>query len=84
MIANCDELVTQWSSTVFVGIALGKRVHSDVDLAELRRLAPVQNGGAGARNIARVCRELWTLGRPATPLRRATKTLETTVKAVNQ
>jgi hypothetical protein len=70
MIANCDELVTQWSSTVFVGLALGKRVHSDADVAELRRLAPVQNGGAGARNIARVCRELLDVGSPVVALRR--------------
>jgi hypothetical protein len=57
MIANCDVLITQYSSTVFVGIALGKEVHSYNDLAELRRLLPLQNGSA-ARNIAAVCREL--------------------------
>jgi hypothetical protein len=57
MIANCDVLVTQYSSTVFVGIALGKEVHSYNDLAEVRRLMPLQNGSA-ARNIAAVCREV--------------------------
>jgi hypothetical protein len=57
MIANCDVLVTQYSSTVFVGLALGKECHSYFDLAELRRLMPVQNGSA-ARNIAAVCREV--------------------------
>ncbi len=57
MIANCDVLVTQYSSTVFVGIALGKEVHSYNDLAEVRRLLPLQNGSA-ARNIAAVCREV--------------------------
>jgi CDP-glycerol glycerophosphotransferase (TagB/SpsB family) len=57
MIANCDVLVTQYSSTVFVGLALGKECHSYWDLAQLRRLMPVQNGSA-ARNVARVAREL--------------------------
>jgi hypothetical protein len=56
MIANCDVLVTQYSSTVFVGLALGKDVHSYFDLAELRRLMPLQNRAA-AQNIAAVCRE---------------------------
>jgi hypothetical protein len=57
MIANCDVLITQYSSTVFVGVALGKEVHSYNDLAEVRRLLPQQNRSA-ARNIAAVCREL--------------------------
>jgi hypothetical protein len=57
MIANCDVLITQYSSTAFVGLALGKEVHSYYDVDELRRLAPVQHGRA-AQNIAAVCREL--------------------------
>jgi hypothetical protein len=57
MIANCDVLVTQYSSTVFVGVALGKEVYSYNDLAEVRRLLPLQNSSA-ARNIAGVCRSL--------------------------
>jgi hypothetical protein len=57
MIANCDVLVTQYSSTVFVGVALGKEVHSYNDLDEVRRLCPEQNGSA-ATNIAAVCREM--------------------------
>jgi hypothetical protein len=57
MIANCDVLITQYSSTVFVGLALGKEVHSYFDRDELRRLMPVQNASAAA-NIAEVCREL--------------------------
>ena len=57
MIANCDVLITQFSSTAFVGIALGKETHSDFDMEELRRLTPVQNGSA-ALNIANVCRRL--------------------------
>jgi hypothetical protein len=55
MIANCDVLITRFSSTAFVGIALGKETYSDFDMDELRRLMPVQNGSA-ALNIANVCR----------------------------
>lgn len=57
MIANCDVLITRYSSTAFVGLALGKETHSDFDMDELRRLTPVQNGSA-ALNIANVCRQL--------------------------
>ena len=57
MIANCDVLVTRYSSTAFVGLALGKETHSDFDMEELNRLMPVQNGSA-ALNIANVCRRL--------------------------
>ncbi len=62
MIANCDVLVTQFSSTAYVGLALGKEVHSYFDVDELRRLCPVQNGRTSAWRIANVCREL--LGLP--------------------
>jgi hypothetical protein len=59
MIANCDALVTQYSSVVYVGLALGKEVHSYLNMDELRRLAPIQNGGASARRIAEhACRLL--------------------------
>jgi hypothetical protein len=57
MIANCDVLITQFSSVVFVGLALGKEVHSQHPIDVLERLLPVQNGCA-ASNIARVGREL--------------------------
>lgn len=56
MIANCQELITQYSTVVYVGIALGKKVHSFFDVNELKRLAPLQNGGTSAQNIANVCR----------------------------
>jgi hypothetical protein len=62
MIANCDVLVTQFSSTAYVGLALGKEVHSYFDVDELRRLCPIQNGRTSAWRIANVCREL--LGLP--------------------
>jgi len=58
MIANCDVLITQYSSVVYVGLALGKECHSYFDTALLRRLAPLQNGGRSAERIARVCEEL--------------------------
>jgi hypothetical protein len=57
MIANCDVLITRFSSTAFVGLALGKETYSDFDMDELRRLMPVQNGSA-AFNIANVCRRV--------------------------
>jgi hypothetical protein len=63
MVANCDVLITQYSSTVYVGLTLGKEVHSNFSLEELRRLAPVQNGTA-ARNIANVARELLLIESP--------------------
>jgi hypothetical protein len=55
IIANCDVLITRFSSTAFVGLALGKETYSDFDMDEMRRLMPVQNGSA-AFNIANVCR----------------------------
>lgn len=66
MIANCDVLITQYSSTAYVGLALGKEVHSYFDVDELRRLCPIQNGRTSARRIADVCRELLAVSpRPA-------------------
>lgn len=55
MIANCDGLITQYSTVVFVGIALGKKVHSYFDVEELQRLMPIQNNGTSAENIADIC-----------------------------
>lgn len=55
MIANCDVLITQWSSTVYVGLALGKEVYSNFDLTELRQMIPEQNSSA-AQKIAGLCR----------------------------
>jgi len=52
MIANCDVLVTRFSTVVYVGLALGKEVYSDFDVEELKRLMPLQNGGTSAKNIA--------------------------------
>ncbi|MDY0281408.1 MAG: hypothetical protein RBR35_12710, partial [Salinivirgaceae bacterium] len=57
MIANCDCLITRYSSTAFVGLALGKETYSDFDMEVMGRLIPIQNDSA-ARNIAAVCRRL--------------------------
>lgn len=57
MIANCEEFITQYSSAVYVGMALGKKVHSFFGMEELKRQMPIQNGGNSAKNIAKVCRD---------------------------
>lgn len=57
MIANCEEFITQYSSAVYVGMALGKKIHSYFDLEELTRQMPIQNKGTSAQNIANVCRD---------------------------
>jgi hypothetical protein len=57
MVANAEVLICQYSTLAFVGLALGKEVHSYFDLDQLRRLLPVQGGGA-ATHIAQVCREV--------------------------
>jgi len=57
LIANCDVLITRYSSTAFVGLALGKETHSDYPIDDLRRLMPVQSRRAAA-DIAQVCRRV--------------------------
>lgn len=57
MIANCEELITQYSTVVYTGIVLGKRVHSYFDLGELYQRVPLQNGGQSAANIAQIIRD---------------------------
>jgi hypothetical protein len=57
MIANCDILITQYSSVAYIGLALGKEVHSYFNIEELKRLMPIQNGGRSAENIAHACME---------------------------
>ncbi len=58
MIANCEVLVTRFSSVVYIGLALGKEVYSDFAIDELRRKVPIQNGGSSAAAIADVCRSV--------------------------
>ncbi len=59
MIANCTALITRYSSVVFVAVALGKEVHSDLAMKDLKRLMPIQNGGRSAANIAAECLKLF-------------------------
>jgi hypothetical protein len=65
MIANCDVLITRYSTTVYVGLALGKECYSDFDVEELRSMIPLQNRSA-ARNIAEVCSGLLEQRHPQT------------------
>lgn len=57
MIANCDALITRFSSVVYIGLALGKKVYSDFELNELEKLLPLQNEGRSAVNIANIARQ---------------------------
>lgn len=57
MIANCTELITQYSTVVYIGMALGKPVHSYFNLEALKRQLPIQNGGKSAENIAVLAKE---------------------------
>lgn len=52
MIANCDVLITKYSTVVYIGIVLGKEVHSYFNLDSLYKLAPIQNQGTSAELIA--------------------------------
>lgn len=58
MIANCDVLLTQYTSAVYIGIALGKETYSYFNMKELRRLTPIQNQGSSAARIAEIARQL--------------------------
>ncbi|WKZ37680.1 MAG: hypothetical protein QY332_07015 [Anaerolineales bacterium] len=58
MIANARVVITQQSTSTFVAVALDKEVHTSLNLEELKRLMPIQNGGMSAMQIARVCARL--------------------------
>jgi len=58
MIVNCDALITQFSTTAYVGLLFGKEVHSAFDIEELKRLMPIQNNGTSAEKIASVGKHL--------------------------
>jgi hypothetical protein len=57
MIANCSELITQYSTVVYIGIALGKPVHSYFNIEVLKKQLPIQNEGTSAMLIASLARE---------------------------
>ncbi|MFM9838421.1 MAG: hypothetical protein ACKVOQ_09170 [Cyclobacteriaceae bacterium] len=56
MITHCEELITQYSTVVYIGLALNKKVHSYFNVEELKHKAPIQNGGRSAAHIAEICR----------------------------
>jgi hypothetical protein len=58
MIANCDILVTKYSSVVYIGLALGKKVYSAFNLDKLKSLVPLQNNGNSSYRIAQYCEYL--------------------------
>ncbi len=58
MIANADVVITQESSCSFTAIALGKELHSYLDVEKLRRLLPLQNRGTSAKRIAKICQNV--------------------------
>lgn len=58
MIANCAELITRYSTVVYAGIVLGKKVHSNFNIDDLERLTPMQNNGTSAQHIAALCSAL--------------------------
>ncbi len=63
MIANCEVLITKFSSVAFLGLALGKEVYSAFDINYLKKLLPIQNGGQSALKIANIGRELLGLNK---------------------
>ena len=58
MIANASVVITQQSTCTFVAVALGKEVYTNLNLDQLKRLMPVQNGGMSAQKIAEISRRL--------------------------
>ncbi|MEZ4961904.1 MAG: hypothetical protein R2830_18895 [Saprospiraceae bacterium] len=59
MIANCTELVADFSSVILVAAALNKKVYSEQYTPEkIAKLSPLQNGGTSAHFIASLGREL--------------------------
>ena len=58
MIANCQVLITQRSTCTFVGVALGKEVHTDLNINHLRHLMPIQNNGTSSILIGNICRRI--------------------------
>jgi len=56
MIANCDVLITQFSTVIYIGLVLGKECFSYFDLDHLKKMLPIQNNGISGQNIASICR----------------------------
>lgn len=75
MIANADVVITQQSTCTFVAVALGKETHTYLDIGDLRRLMPIQNGGTSSIQIANVARQL--LSMPMRVVQRTRKKYQT-------
>ena len=84
MIANCTELITQYSTVVYIGIALGKKVHSFFDVDQLKRLAPAQNGGKSASLIAAICRRYVEFKGTKEDFWRTLRTANTTITSLHE
>ncbi len=52
MLANCDVLVTTYSTVILTAAALGKEIHCDYSEAQIKAYTPVQTGGTSAQAIA--------------------------------
>lgn len=76
MIANCDVLVTRFSSTIFPALALGKEVFCNIEVEEIKKLTPMQNGGTSAKAIAEVARELLASTKPVIRIKEKNKYFE--------
>lgn len=70
MIVQASIVITQQSSCTYTALALGKKVYSDLDVNELKRLLPIQNKGTSASKIAKVCRQLLNTPMPVIEQRR--------------
>jgi hypothetical protein len=57
MIAHCHTLITQYSSTVYLGMILGKKIYSYFPIEELEANVPIQNGGKSAEIISEIIRD---------------------------
>lgn len=58
MIANAEVVITQQSTCTFVALALGKEVHTNLNVEKLKQLMPIQNDGASAGHIAHICERI--------------------------
>lgn len=57
LIANCDVLITQYSSCVYIGLILGKIIYSYFPMEEIEAKKPLQTGGKSAEYIASIARD---------------------------
>jgi len=57
LIAHCDVLITQYSSCVYQGLVLGKKVYSYFPIEELEIKKPIQNGGKSGKIISGIVSE---------------------------